>query len=140
MIFLGIIYEPLSEPPVTKICEWGPWGLKALFLAPACFYSTSMTCLTLSSNVRLFIDDTTVHLTIHSDADSQVLQKHLDKLANWEILWKMKLHPDKSCKVLRVGRKHALMYHDYILHGQISKYLGVATILPIYDGTNMSTA
>ena len=75
MIFLGIIYEPLSEPPVTKICEWGPWGLKALFLAPACLYSTSMTCLTLSSNVRLFIDDTTVHLTIHSDADSQVLQK-----------------------------------------------------------------
>ena len=28
MIFLGIKYEPLSDPaPVIKICEWGPWGL-----------------------------------------------------------------------------------------------------------------
>ena len=27
MIFLGIKYEPLSDPPpVIKICEWGPWG------------------------------------------------------------------------------------------------------------------
>ena len=26
MIFLGIKYEPLSEPLIIKICEWGPWG------------------------------------------------------------------------------------------------------------------
>ena len=29
VIFLGIKYEPLSDPPpppVIKICEWGPWG------------------------------------------------------------------------------------------------------------------
>ena len=26
MIFLGIKYEPLSDPPVIKICEWGPWA------------------------------------------------------------------------------------------------------------------
>ena len=25
-IFLGIKYEPLSDAPVIKICEWGPWG------------------------------------------------------------------------------------------------------------------
>ena len=24
-IFLGIKYEPLSDPPVIKICGWGPW-------------------------------------------------------------------------------------------------------------------
>ena len=23
--FLGIKYEPLLDPPVIKICEWGPW-------------------------------------------------------------------------------------------------------------------
>ena len=23
--FLGIKYEPLSDLPVSKICEWGPW-------------------------------------------------------------------------------------------------------------------
>ena len=26
MIFLGIKYECLSDTPVIKICEWGPWG------------------------------------------------------------------------------------------------------------------
>ena len=26
-IFLGIKYEPLSDPPVIKICEWGPWDM-----------------------------------------------------------------------------------------------------------------
>ena len=28
--FLGIKYEPLSDPPppVIKTCEWGPWGIK----------------------------------------------------------------------------------------------------------------
>ena len=25
-IFLGIKYEPLSDPPFIKICEWGPWA------------------------------------------------------------------------------------------------------------------
>ena len=25
MIFLGTKYEPLSDPAVIKICEWGPW-------------------------------------------------------------------------------------------------------------------
>ena len=24
--FWGIKNEPLSDPPVIKICEWGPWG------------------------------------------------------------------------------------------------------------------
>ena len=57
----------------------------------------------LSSNVRLFADETIVYLTIHSDAGSQVLQKDPDKLANWEMLWKMKFNPGK-CEVLRVGR------------------------------------
>ena len=72
----------------------------------------------ISSNVRLFADDTIVYLLIDSDADSQVLQKDLDKLANWEMLWKMKFHPNK-CEVLRVGRKRTLINHDYILHGKI---------------------
>ena len=32
-IFLGIKYEPLSDPPVIKICEWGPWGARRKPLA-----------------------------------------------------------------------------------------------------------
>ena len=23
--FLGIKYEPLLDPPIIEICEWGPW-------------------------------------------------------------------------------------------------------------------
>ena len=26
---MGIKYEPLSHPPIIKICEWGPWEPKA---------------------------------------------------------------------------------------------------------------
>ncbi len=82
----------------------------------------------LVSNIRLFADDTIVYLTIHSDSDTQVLQR--DKLAEWEILWKMEFHPDK-CEVLGVGRKRAMVQNDYILHGKTlatadsAKYLGV---------------
>ena len=69
-------------------------------------------------------------VTIHSDSDTQVLQRDLDKLAEWETLWKMEFHPDK-CEVLRVGRKRAMVQNDYILHGKTlqtadsAKYLGV---------------
>ncbi|XP_068739672.1 uncharacterized protein [Montipora capricornis] len=59
----------------------------------------------------LFVDDTIVYLTIN--ADSQVLQGDLDNLAVWGKEWKF--HPDK-CKVLRTGRKHNFVHHDYILH------------------------
>ena len=31
-IFLGIKYEPLSDPPVIKICEWGPWAENTVFM------------------------------------------------------------------------------------------------------------
>ena len=27
---MGIKYEPLSDPPVIKICSWGPWGCTLL--------------------------------------------------------------------------------------------------------------
>ena len=84
----------------------------------------------LVSNIRLFADDTIVYLTIHSDSDTQVLQRDLDKLAEWETLWKMEFHPDK-CEVLKVGRKRAMVQNDYTPHGKTlatadsAKYLGV---------------
>jgi len=71
-----------------------------------------------------------VYLTIQSDSDTQVLQRNLDKLAEWETQWKMEFHPDK-CEVFRVGRKRAMVQNDYILHGKTlatadsAKYLGV---------------
>ena len=84
----------------------------------------------LVSNIRLFADDNVVYLTIHSATDTHVLQNDLDKLADWEKLWKMEFHPEK-CEVLRVGRKCNLVQNDYVLHGKTlasvnsAKYLGV---------------
>jgi len=83
----------------------------------------------LVSNIRLFADDTVVYPTIHSDSDTHVLQNDLDKLADWEKLWKMEFHPEK-CEVLSVGRKCNLVQNDYVLHGKTlasvnsAKYLG----------------
>ena len=84
----------------------------------------------LVSNIRLFANDTVMYLTIHSASDTHVLQNDLDKLADWEKLWKMEFHPEK-CEVLRVGRKCNLVHNDYVLHGKTlasvnsAKYLDV---------------
>jgi hypothetical protein len=53
----------------------------------------------LDSTVRLFADDTIAYLVIKSNSDALTLQRDLDKLAQWEQLWKMAFHPDK-CNVV----------------------------------------
>jgi hypothetical protein len=53
----------------------------------------------ITSNVRLFIDDTIEYLTISSDQDARTLQSDLDKLEKWETSWLMAFHPEK-CKHL----------------------------------------
>ena len=47
----------------------------------------------LESVVRLFADDTIAYLTINSQADAGRLQRDLDRLARWEVLWQMEFHP-----------------------------------------------
>lgn len=84
----------------------------------------------LQSNVRLFADDTLLYLTIHSLADTRILQSDLLKLEHWEKRWSMEFNPDK-CEVLRVTRGHQPIIVDYVLHGKAlkvvdhAKYLGV---------------
>jgi hypothetical protein len=55
----------------------------------------------LDSTIRLFADDTIAYLVIKSNSDALTLQRDLDKLAQWEQLWKMVFHPDK-CNVLTI--------------------------------------
>jgi hypothetical protein len=38
----------------------------------------------ITSNVRLFADDTIAYFTISSDQDARTLQSDLDKLEKWE--------------------------------------------------------
>ena len=42
VIFWGIKYEPLSDLPVIKICEWGPWVFTKLDLASVYFTAKSL--------------------------------------------------------------------------------------------------
>ena len=84
-----------------------------------------------SSNTRLFADDTAVDRQIKTNADPAVLQKDLDALSRWEHQWDMQFHPGK-CNVLAVQRcRKPAPPRTYTLHGQeletVSsvKYLGV---------------
>jgi hypothetical protein len=43
----------------------------------------------LDSTIRLFADDTIAYQVIKSNSDALTLQRDLDKLAQWEPLWKM---------------------------------------------------
>ena len=84
----------------------------------------------LSSQVRLFADDTAVYLTIGGLDDGTVLQNDLDKLSLWESQWDMEFNPSK-CQVVRVTTARKAINTVYSLHGQIlevvtsAKYLGV---------------
>ena len=84
----------------------------------------------LSSQVRLFADDTAVYLTIGDTEDGKVLQNDLDRLSVWEDRWDMEFNPSK-CQVVRVTTSRKLINVTYTLHGQVlevvtsAKYLGV---------------
>ena len=54
----------------------------------------------LTTQVRLFADDTAVYLTV-GGSDEKVLQKDLDRLSVWESQWDMDFNPSK-CQVVRV--------------------------------------
>ena len=83
-----------------------------------------------TSNARLFADDTAVDRKIESCNDQASLQADLDSLAEWEKQWDMAFHPDK-CQVLQVTNKRTKLEFTYQLHNQslqivhYTKYLGV---------------
>ena len=84
----------------------------------------------LSSQERLFADDTPVYLIIGGAEDGKVLQNDLDRLSLWEDRWDMEFNPSK-CQVVRVTTARNLINTVYTLHGQVlevvtrAKYLGV---------------
>ena len=84
----------------------------------------------LSSQVRLFADDTSVYLTVGGSDDEKVLQQDLDRLSVWEDQWDMEFNPSK-CQVVRVTTSQTVINSVYTRHGQIlevvtsARYLGV---------------
>ena len=72
----------------------------------------------LSSQVRLFADDTAVYLTTGSAEDGKVLQNDLDRLSMWDDRWDMEFNPSK-CQVVRVTTARNFINTVYTLHGQV---------------------
>ena len=84
----------------------------------------------ISSQIRLFADDTIIYRAIKSAADQIALQEDLNKLEQWAKEWQMEFHPDK-CKTIHITRSPNIMKHVYTIYGvpmetvTSVKYLGV---------------
>ena len=83
-----------------------------------------------TSQVRLFADDTIVYRKIKDHRDEAILQKDLSSLEEWENQWQMEFHPGK-CQVIRVTKALKPKDTEYYLHGHkldivsSAKYLGL---------------
>ena len=84
----------------------------------------------ISSQVRLFADDTTLYLTIEGADDGLALQKDLDKLAVWEARWDMEFNPSK-CQVVQVTGSRKPINCTYRLHGHVLETVTSAKYLVV---------
>ena len=85
----------------------------------------------LSSDTKLFADDSLLFKVIENDNNRELLQRDLSALELWEETWQMRFNPTK-CVVLRISNKKSpTCKTNYQLHGHTlevvdaSKYLGV---------------
>ena len=112
-----------EESDVGKVESGMPQG-SVLGPSLSVFYINELPT-NLTSTVRIFADDTIIHLTVTSSSDCQELQNDLDKLAIWEEKWRMEFHPDK-CAVLTVAKKKTPIIFNYTLHGHTLEHISDA--------------
>ena len=72
----------------------------------------------ITSQVRLFADDTAVYLTVTSKKDSKTLKHDLQKVEQWEKTWEMHFNTGK-CQVMHISRAQNPIQTQYFLHGQV---------------------
>jgi hypothetical protein len=83
-----------------------------------------------SQDLLLFADDCLLYRNVNNQSDSELLQKDLTNLENWEKTGQMKFNSEKCC-VIHVSKKQIPLKFNYKLHNHIlqpvenSKYLGV---------------
>jgi len=58
----------------------------------------------ITTNIRMFADDTKLWRKIKTGCDSQQLQNDLDSLIKWSTIWQLKFNPNK-CNVMHVGHE-----------------------------------
>ena len=70
--------------------------------------------LVVKSIIALFTDDACVYWSISSRKETDILQKDLDNLVEWEKNFSMELYSDK-CQLLKITNKHKIVdayYHE----------------------------
>ncbi|MCG8078976.1 MAG: hypothetical protein JAY75_22405, partial [Candidatus Thiodiazotropha taylori] len=115
-----------SEPaPVTSGVPQGSILGPLLFL----LYINDMPGRVASTN-RLFADGSLLYRKNRTAQDTDILQKDLTKLEQWEKDWQMQFNPSK-CETIHITRKRNPIRRTYVLHGHhltdatSGKYLGV---------------
>ncbi|KAK2568354.1 RNA-directed DNA polymerase from mobile element jockey [Acropora cervicornis] len=71
----------------------------------------------ITSNLRLFADDSLLYCAIDIPQDCLALQEDLDKLSQWSYKWQMSFNVSK-CKSLSITRKRNPYLHQYTMNGQ----------------------
>ena len=86
---------------------------------------------TITSQIKLFADDSVLNRNIHNQNDQVILQNDLDTISSWAEKWLMELNINK-CSLLSITLKRNSIFHDNdILGGMLKRatnhdYLGVA--------------
>ena len=117
--------EYSDTAPVTSGVPQGSVLGPMLFLA---YINDMPECIT--SQTRLFADDTIVYRHINTQRDCDKLQEDMHALEEWEEKWGMTFNPSK-CETIRITRKKTPITRTYILKEEelktvrSAKYLGV---------------
>ena len=90
-----------------------------------------------TSQVRLFADDTAMYLTMEGANNSSVLQEDLDGLSVWESDWAMEFNPAK-CQVVQVTGSRKPIGALYSLHGVTLETFTCAMYLGVDISSNLS--
>ncbi|KAI8479038.1 hypothetical protein Bbelb_432280 [Branchiostoma belcheri] len=95
----------------------------------------------LDSNVRLFADDCLLYVELSTQTDSQLHQKDLNTLEEWQSKWLMQFNPEK-CYIMHITNKRTPHATSYQFCGQalattkIHPYLGVTLTSGLKWGRN----
>ena len=124
--------ETSSSAPVTSGVPQGSVLGPILFL----IYINDMPE-SITSNCRLFADDSIVYREIESPQDTTCLQEDLASLERWEDKWGMSFNPSK-CNIIRISRKRKNLDKDYYLKNEKLEVVKTATYLGVNIADNLT--
>ena len=102
----------------------------------------------MSSNVKLFADDTSLFSEIHdASAFARELDDDLKKINKWAFQWKMSFNPDLSkqaqevivsCKIKKLSHPSLVFNNNNVLQTSSQKRLGVTLDVKLSFGENLN--